>query len=184
MTFGKEMKTRQIKLLRIFLIAIVLFIGVGTYRNTTQLDLRSGLLRTQLRSFGLPIYTSSPQNTALSEALQIIPEHSDWFTVAEREFAVIPIRISFCYPKLLSYVRRVDRGFGRPEAAKFLASAVLQELDLERDICDTTNHMSRVFEALIYEEDSDSASNNAEELWKTTKKPNKSEQATPRKPSD
>ena len=178
------MKTRQLKLLKFGSIASILLIGVGTYKNTTQLDLQSGLLRTQLRSFGLPIYSSSPEDTALSDALQIIPEHPDWFTVAEREFAVIPRRISFCYPKLLSYVRRVDRGFGRPEAAKFLASAVLQELELERDICDTTNHMSRVFEALIYEEDSDSASNNVEELWKTTKKPNKSEQATPRKPSD
>ena len=166
------MKRRSRRVLIGLLVLVVSVAGVITYRTATQLDLHSGTLRTQWRAFGLQMYATAPRDTSLSKAMKTESGRPDWFTVAERDFEIIPMRISFCYTKLLGHVQRIDSGFMKPDATAFLAKAALQELDQNRDICATSGHMERVWEQILDGDPQELFMITAEEIWNTTK-PNK-----------
>lgn len=129
-----EMKRRSRRVLIGLSVLAVSLIGFVTGRTATQLDLHSGTIRTQWRAFGLQMYATAPMDTSLSKAVKLESGRPEWFTVAERDFEMIPMRISFCYTKLLGHVHRIDSGFMTPDATAFLARAALQEIELDRDI--------------------------------------------------
>ncbi len=164
-------------------LSVVSLVGIITYRKATQLDLHSGTLRTQWRAFGIQMYATAPKDTSISKAVKKESGRPKWFTIAERDFEIIPMRISFCYTKLLGHVQRIDSGFMKPDATAFLAKAALQELDQDRDICATSGHMGRVWEQLLDGDPPTFSAETAALIWNTTK-PNETELATPRRSSD
>jgi hypothetical protein len=152
------------------LVVAIAPMGVISYRKLTQIDLSSGMLRVERRVFGMAISASRPEKTSLSEALHSRTSIPDWCTVAEEEFDFPPYRrISFCYAKLMTHIRRIDQGFMEPEATTALAMSALQELNRDRDICATANHMGRVWDRLMSYDQPGFSDSMIHDLWETTK---------------
>ena len=129
------------------------------------------------------MYANAPRETSLSKAVKLESGTPEWFTVAERDFEMIPMRTSFCYTKLLGHVQRIASGFMKPDATAFLARAALQEIELDKDICATSGHMERVWEQLLDGDPLELSAETAALIWNATK-PTKSQMATPNQRSD
>ncbi|MBK1883441.1 hypothetical protein JIN85_13525 [Luteolibacter pohnpeiensis] len=129
-------------------IALLAGCGVATYKKSVQIDLGSGMIREEHKSFWITIHRSPPRQTTISQALGRSIQSGRWLTVAEEGFSFPRKRIDFCYPRMLFWVGAVDRSFNNHKISATTAKMTLEELEKTTDPCVLKRHLESFWNVL------------------------------------
>jgi len=152
--FGIALAISRLLVLISILISILILIRALGYKELIQIDVCSGMLRTENSFLGIGFNKSQPEETTLSSVLSTSRQHSDWLTVAERRpYSPVQELVAYCYPRLLFEVGAIQRVLVNDQQTEVFANLTLKELADHRDICATTKHLERVWRSIWTSDD-------------------------------
>jgi hypothetical protein len=143
----QKMKKRKI-IIGLASIALLVGCGVSTCKKSVQIDLGSGVIREEQKSFWITIHRSPPKQTTISQALGVPIQSGRWLTIAEEDFSYPRARIDFCYPRMLFWVGAIDRSFNNHKVTVITAKMTLEELEKTMDPCVLNRHLERFWNTL------------------------------------